>query len=147
MGLSNSGAWIKVYIIYPLVPAFLAGLIRYVVKQPPEPWEAISPADVSLSMGILSIFVTQAIFTKIVPLEDDTGRQHRYGIASEFQTLTLVSFGLFVILTFLEALEPIYHPVIEHIKITVLNYCVLVTSLLVIFRAIRVQHTFKLAVS
>ena len=147
MGRDNSWAWIRVYVVFPLVPAALGALVRYVVKQPIQPWEAISPIDVSLSMGLLSMLVTQALYTKVVPLEDDIGRQNRYGVAADFQSLTLVSFGLFVILTFIDALEPANHALIEHIKTSVLSLAVLVTSLLIVWRAIMVQHTFKLTVS
>lgn len=147
MPTRTTAAWFRVYIVYPLAPAVVNTVLRYIIIPPHQIWKAVGFSDVALSMGILSLFLVQAILTRNLPLEDEDGKQFRYGIASEFQLYTLLSFALFIIVSVFDDLEPTHHDILENMPLSVLYWSVSIISTLTIIRALYAQRAFKLVIT
>jgi integral membrane sensor domain MASE1 len=143
----TTGAWCRVYIVYPLAPAVVDTILRYVIVPPHTIWEAISFSDVSLSMGILSLFLVQAILTRSLASENDEDKQYRLGIASEFQMYTLLSFAFFIVISVFDDLDRSYHNILPSMPLNVFSYCIVIVASITIYRALYAQRTFKLVIS
>lgn len=136
--------WVKANIMYPLVPILLLSMLKYIVVTPSPFWKSVSSADVSLCMGIFALFMVQAVYTKEEPLEDEIGRQIRFGFATEFQIYTLISFFLFVAISFVEDLVQAKIDALEHQPLWIFDLAVAITTTLTILRGVKAQRQLKL---
>lgn len=139
-------AWVKVYVLLPLAPAVVGAIIRCLFAQEIWTWQIISPAEISLSVGLLSLFVSQSVMTRCVPLEDEIGRQIRLGFVSEFQFWAFMSLILFALASVASTLEPSRFAGAPE-RVLMLDVLVVLTATLTISRCVVAQKTFKLAVS
>jgi len=95
-------------------------------------------------MGIFALFMVQAVYTKEEPLEDEIGRQIRFGFATEFQIYTLISFFLFVAISFVEDLVQAKIDALEHQPLWIFDLAVAITTTLTILRGVKAQRQLKL---
>jgi hypothetical protein len=142
-----TAAWIKTYIIYPMAPVLIDALLRYVVKQPTPIWKTMSASNVALTMGILALFVSQSIYSKKTQLEDDEVRHQRISMSADLNTCGIFSFVFFGVISFFEMISDKHAEIFNQMPVGYLYLAVGIVSIYVLYKSLRAQMTYKLAVS
>ncbi len=141
--IPKSSTWIRVHIVYPLIPFFLDGLIRYISADYVFNLTTFSSATLAMSIALLCVFVNQSILTKKPIIPNELDNEDLLGAASQFMTYAFFGIAGFCILVLLKALNEFHgmktQPICESF-----TYAIFVLSLLPILNAIRAQRSFKL---
>lgn len=141
--IAKSSTWIRVHIVYPLVPFFLDGIIRFITSGYSINLKTFSPATLAMSLAILCIFVNQSILTKNPTIPNAQDREDLLGAASQFMTYAFFGVGGFCIIVLLHALKEFHNMNIDSI-VEGFACAVYVLSIMPIINAIRAQRSFKL---
>lgn len=141
--IPKSTTWIRVHIVYPLVPFFLDGFIRFISSGYEFTLGTFSSATLAMSIALLCVFVNQSILTKQPIIPNELDQEDILGAASQFMTYALFGVSGFCILVLLHALKEFHgmktDPICEYF-----TYAIFVLSLLPIINAIKAQRSFKL---
>jgi hypothetical protein len=95
--------WFSVHVLYPMLPVFIEGSIRCMVSNRFALATYSSPT-LSISLGLLSMFMNQNLLTHQVPLSDPEEEESLRGAATFFLILAIVGFALFAAMVLLHAL-------------------------------------------
>lgn len=96
-------AWMIVHLLFPLLPFILEGVIRWIVNQRLA-FETFSASTLSMSAGLMAIFVNQHLKTYNAPLTDAEEEDSVVATAMWFLGLAIVFFALFGLLVAFGAL-------------------------------------------
>jgi hypothetical protein len=96
--------WLGVHVFYPLLPFLLEGLIRLIVTNYKFSYGTFRSSTLSMSLGLLCLFVNQSLLTYERPLNDPTEQESLRGTAKFFLMLAIVSFSFYALLITLKAL-------------------------------------------
>lgn len=143
----SSLAWLMVHIVFPLVPFFIEGGIRFVVSGNIITWNTFSSATLAMSVGLLCMFVSQSLITHRPTLPSNDESERLIGAAHAFSSIAMICFVFFGILILLSALADATPPIdIKKIK-SAFDTIVLVGAAFPILSTIFAQKSFKLSTS
>nr|VFK30295.1 MAG: hypothetical protein BECKMB1821G_GA0114241_106211 [Candidatus Kentron sp. MB] len=97
----SSFAWFMSYVVFPLVPFFLKGIIRIIVFGMLD-LGTFRSSTLAMSMGILCLFVNRSLISHEAIIHDNTGKM--VGIIHIFSWLAIFFFVFFGIVVFSSAL-------------------------------------------
>ena len=100
----STWAWFTVHVITPLVPFFLEGGIRTVVYSWCVSLGTFNASTLAMSIGFVSLFVSQSIRMGVVQLADETERDSIAGASAGFAISAVYFFVLFGLLVLLATL-------------------------------------------
>jgi hypothetical protein len=96
--------WFIINVFYPLLPFFLEGIIRLTVEDFRLDFDTFSGSTLSISLGLLCLFVNQSLLTDERPLSDASERDSIRTAATFFSSFAVASFAFFAVLVLLHAL-------------------------------------------
>jgi len=136
--------WFTVHVFYPMLPFLLEGAIRLVANSFVVKFDTFSSSSLSMSLGLLAIFINQSLINYEPPLAGDEERDSLRFAASVFLYIAMVSFCLFAILVLLRTIgEQSPSPVIQ--KLThAFEVVVFLGWIIPIAAAVAAQRSFKL---
>lgn len=140
-------AWIVAHLVYPLLPASLEALIRFVVFNWSFRLDTINSATLSMSLALVAVFVNQSIRTEESRLSDKDEEASRNGVCVFFTIMAIVYFVLFGVITLLGTLVMDPHlmqlrPILEGFQVLTFVF-----SAIPLLSAIAAQRTYKLRAS
>lgn len=100
----STAAWILVHVCYPLLPVGLEGFIRLAVANWQLTIDTFSAITLSVSIGLLSVFVNQSIRRQNSPLPDSTETDAQNSACVIFMAFGIIFFVLFALVVLLHAL-------------------------------------------
>jgi hypothetical protein len=100
----STWTWFTVNVFYPLLPFFLEGLIRLAVGDFHLGFGTFSGSTLSISLGLLCLFVNQSLLTDERPLSDASEKESMRTAATFFSSVAIASFAFFAALVLLHAL-------------------------------------------
>jgi len=140
----SSQTWIIVHILFPLIPFFLAGFIRYIVKDYQINFDTFSTSTLAMSIGLICMLVNQSLLAANRPLTDSEELESIHGTATMFFILAIIGFAFFGILVAFRALFELNSmPEIKNAECGI-GYLTGILSLITILWAIRAQRCYKL---
>lgn len=140
-------AWIAVHLVYPLVPVFLEGLIRFCAMDWHLSADTVNAATLSIVAGIISVFVNQSLRGQETPLPDDAETDSRNGTCAYFLTLAIIFFVFFGIVVLLNALVVDKHFAQLTPMLRGFQFLIFIGSVVPIVSAVVAQRSFKLRAS
>lgn len=143
----SSQTWIIVHILFPLIPFFLAGLIRYVVKGYQISFDTFSTSTLMMSIGLLCMLVNQSLLASNRSLTDKEELESIHGTATIFFIFSISGFVLFGILVAFGALLELKS--MPEVKEAEWGFGLFASmlSLIAIVWAIKAQRCYKLRAS
>lgn len=143
----SSKTWIIVHILFPLIPFFLAGLIRCVVKGFQIDFNTFSTSTLMMSIGLLCMLVNQSLLASNRALNNLEELESIHCTATIFFIFSIIGFVFFGILVAFEALfELISRPEVEDAELG-FGLLAFILSVIAIVLAIRAQRCYKLRAS
>ena len=140
----STWTWLVVNIFYPLLPFFLEGIIRLVAEDFSMSFGTFSGSTLSISVGLLSLFVNQSLLTHERPLTDPAEEESIRTAATFFSSFAIVSFAFFAVLVLLHALTE-HSPSAAITRVThAFEVVVFVSWFVPIIAAVAAQKSFKL---
>ena len=103
-GRPSTLAWITVHLVYPLLPVPIEGFIRFGAASWALNFDTFSAATLSMSVGLLSVFINQSIRTSKPIIDDPTEDDTRNGTCALFMGAGIISFVLFGLIVLTSAL-------------------------------------------
>lgn len=100
----STWAWFIVHVAYPFLPFLVEGLIRFIAGDFMMRFGTFNASTLSISLGLLSMFVNQSLLTSERPLGDVTEAESTRVAATFFLYFAIISFCLFAALVLLRAL-------------------------------------------
>lgn len=97
-------SWIISHLGYPLLPAFLEAIIRYISLERALNFDTMNAATLAMSVGLVAMFVNQSIRSDEGALADAAENDVRNGSCTFFTTLGVIFFVLFGVIVLLQAL-------------------------------------------
>lgn len=133
----------------PVSAFFVEGIIKSIVFGNTLSWTTFSSSTLSMSVGLLCLFVSQSLLTHNPTIPSEEENERLTGIAHLFSSLAILSFILFGIIVLLSAFTSVFTEVetiktINSIKST-FNTLVLVGAILPIISSLLAQRSFKLS--
>lgn len=152
----STRAWIRVHIIYPLIPYFLETIIRFAIiwsdpNNSNNPWEIFSAATLAISIGFICFFVAVSLFSGPL-LSDKDERERIYSDGFKFVGFAIFCVGLFTVMVLISSLQHKLPPIDKKLFIHLNNLIKLITILILVFTisfircAVRAQQSYKLRV-
>ena len=141
----SSQTWIIVHIFFPLIPFFLAGSIRYIVKGYKIDFDTFSTSTLAISIGLLCMLVNQSLLASNRPLIDKEELESIHGTATMFFILAIIVFALFGILVAFGALLELKSmpEVVERAEYG-FGLLASIISVIAVILAIKAQRCYKL---
>ena len=140
----NSRTWIIINVIFPLIPFFLGGIIRFLAKGYDISWDTFNVATLAMSIGLLCVFVNQSLLTTKRPLSDPEEIEDIHGTATLFLIFAIFGFVFFAILIVLTALADNLNIPYNEINIHAFEVITLILSIATIYLAVKTQRSYKL---
>ncbi len=140
----SSRTWIIVHVVFPLIPFFLAGSIKFVVKGYEIDYSTFGASTLAMSIGLLCVLVNQSLLTTKLPLMNSEEYENIRGTATMFFILAIAAFAYFGILVAFGALIELKSiPEVEKARrgFEILTF---ILSGIPIFCAIKTQKCYKL---
>jgi hypothetical protein len=135
--------WFSVHVLYPMLPVFIEGSIRCMVSNRFALATYSSPT-LSISLGLLSMFMNQNLLTHHVSLSDPEEEESLRGAATLFLILAVVGFALFAAMVLLHALiDVLNHELLKRV-IHAFELAALWGCIVTIIAAYLAQRSFKL---
>ena len=140
-------SWFIVHLAYPMFPFVLEGCIRWIANQWVLTFDTFNAATLSMSVGLLSIFVNQSLQNHDLPLVDETEAETLLVASTSFHMMAIVSFAFFGVLVFLgilvldwksEGLSPV---------LRAFQWFVFIGWVVPVVAAVVTQRSFKLRAS
>jgi len=100
----STWTWFVVNIFYPLLPFFLEGIIRWITGGFIVHFNTFNGSTLSISLGLLSLFVNQSLLTNERPLSDSAEIESLRATATFFSSFAVLCFAFFAVLVVLQAL-------------------------------------------
>lgn len=143
----STTAWIVAHLVYPLLPAFLEGVLRFAIHGRTLRLDTLNAATLAMSVALIAVFVNQSIRTNESRVSDEYEEASRNGMCTFFNILAVVFFVLFSSLIVLGAL--VSELKVEEVKsiFEFLQILVLVSGAVPLIFAIHAQRTYKLRAS
>lgn len=143
----SSQTWIIVHILFPLIPFFLAGFIRYIVKGYQFDFDTFSTSTLMMSIGLICMLVNQSLLSSNRPLNDSEELENIHGTATIFFIFSIIGFGLFgILVAFGALLELKSMPEVENAELG-FGLFASILSVIAIVWAIKAQRCYKLKAS
>lgn len=101
-GRGSSTLWLLVHIGFPMLPFVLGGCLRALVI--PIGFDTFSASDLSMSLGLLSVFVHQSLRLSKQPIMVGSRGDDLNAVAVAFQGAAIGAFAIFGALAILSAL-------------------------------------------
>ena len=133
--------------LYPLLPALLEGVIRFIALDKALRLDTINSATLAMSVALIAVFVNQSIRTDESRVSDKDEEASRNGTCTFFTGMAIAFFVLFGVLILLGTLIADRNmnqlkPILETFQ--VISFA---CSAIPIVAAIAAQRTFKLRAS
>ena len=135
------------HLLYPLLPALLEALIRFVTLDWSLRLDTFNSATLAMSLALVAVFVNQSIRTDESRLSDKDEEASRNGTCTFFTSMAIAFFVLFGVLTLLATLITDRNLVQLRPVLEAFQLLALVTSAVPIVSAIAAQRTYKLRAS
>jgi hypothetical protein len=140
--------WMRVHILYPLIPFLLDGIIRFLSSQFQFSLGTFSASTLAMSVALLSVFVNQSLLTSEPILPNSDNAEDVLDAANQFITYAIFGFAAFSIIVLLTALKEFYSSkfdvdTLQSIK-SIFEYAVYFFVFIPIKSAIKAQRAFKL---
>jgi len=141
---TSTGSWILIHVIFPLIPFFVEGLIRFVILDRSFNLHTFSSTTLAASIGLLCLFLNQNLLAHNIPLPDEAGYEQSqvYGIATWFLTFAIISFILFALIVLIVAIGEKYD-ILQNERY-IFEWMVFIFCFVPIFTAIQTQRSYKL---
>lgn len=139
----SSKTWVKIHVIFPLVPFLLEGIIRLGIRGFKVNLDTFSAPTLAMTVALLCIFVRESLNTTTRPLSDAEVKREINGVAVDFLIYTICGIAFFAVLVTLSELENLK---IQQIKTAVIVFKIatLILAVAAVWYAIKVQKSFKL---
>jgi hypothetical protein len=143
--LSRSKGWIAVYIIFPLIPFFLDGLIRFIAGGNRIHMNTFNSSTLSLSVSFISLLLSQNILKMDRPLENQDDQEDRKYYVALFSIYTILFTSIFSVLVLCNALIE-FKKMSDNSILNIFSIIAFLLSILPIYHSIRAHQMFKLKV-
>jgi hypothetical protein len=143
-GNPTTKAWIWIHVIFPLTPLLIDSVLRLLVNNFALTISTVNAATLSMSMGLLSLFVSHSLMNSEPAIRDANYNEDIKGTVAIFNVYTIIAISVFSVLVLLKALIDYCNLFVENIqeKMNVVVYC---TFWVPIIHAIFAQKCFKLS--
>ena len=135
--------WILIYILFPLSPFLLGGVIRLVLSRDPT-WTTFNASDLAISFALLCLFINQSLLKNEILLPNDDKVEDVELKAYYFLTFSGIFFFLFISNVFCDSIIKYYYMEELETSFHIFQIFVFILSVPAFIMSIKVQQTFKL---
>lgn len=141
----SSKLWLLVHLVFPLLPFAMGGIIRWLFG--PFSISTFNASELSMSLGLLSLFVQQSLQRSNQSLALGTTKEDQQAAALWFLMAAIFFFVLFGVLTGTEALISNQHINVSIDTLKKAHILVFLSSIPLVVYTHRVQKSFNLKTS
>lgn len=135
--------WIIYYVILPLVPFFIGGMIRLLFTLQLS-WATFEGSEISICLAILSFFVAQSLLNSHPILNSGEKREDLRRTIDNYYRLGAFFLGLFIVITILNCLINGMNYVRFEPSLQIAQTTAYISPLVMIIISVRTRENYRL---
>ena len=140
----TTNIWITIYIVVPLLPFLLGGIIRLVISSWNLTWTTFDASELAICFALLCLFINQNLLKNEILLSNSDKEEDIESKALGFLILGIIFIALFIINVLCEATIDFHNVPTLEIPLHTFQLFVFIFTIPTLNFSISVQRSFKL---